>query len=219
MRKISVLSVAAVAAIVSFTITSTTQAADPAVKCEAGKLKEAGKYANCRMKADSKAVRRNEPPDYSKCLSKFADKWGNTETKAEGACPSNGDEVAVEAAITTCMADVATSLRGCVTVGGACWDLGALGDSCDDTCNALGLAYDDATRTYAGADGTLANCTAVLDAIGAVGGVPFDVPFCADGVGCVKDIFDNRGRCTDGVTNSSASSAELFRACACMLTP
>ena len=65
MKKVSFIGVAALAAIFSFTITSTVQAAaDPAVKCEAGKLKEAGKYANCRMNADSKAVKKDEDPDY-----------------------------------------------------------------------------------------------------------------------------------------------------------
>ena len=31
-------------------------AVDPAIKCEAAKLKEAGKYGFCRLKAESKAV-------------------------------------------------------------------------------------------------------------------------------------------------------------------
>ena len=74
MKKGSIIGIAAMAAIFSFTITSTTQAADPAVKCEAGKLKEAGKYANCRMKADSKAYKKDEVPDNTKCFPKFSDK-------------------------------------------------------------------------------------------------------------------------------------------------
>lgn len=34
-----------------------------AEKCEAGKLKEGGKYAFCRMKAEAKAVKTGQPLD------------------------------------------------------------------------------------------------------------------------------------------------------------
>ena len=133
----------AAALAVVFLYVPATQAGDPAVKCESGKLKEAAKYANCRLKADSKAVKKDQAPDYSKCESKFSDKWQKTESKADGACPSNGDEATVEAQITQCTGEVANGIAGTpcagASVGGFCWFLGAADDSCDDTCNGLGL--------------------------------------------------------------------------------
>jgi hypothetical protein len=67
-------------------------AVDPGPKCEAAKLKEAGKYHYCRMKAESKAVKKSEAPVYTKCVSKFNQKWPLIEQKGEGACPTNGDQ-------------------------------------------------------------------------------------------------------------------------------
>ncbi len=204
----------------SFTLTSVSSAADPAVDCGAAKMKEAGKYANCRLKADSKALKKNETPDYSRCSSKFADKWSKAEAKAAGACPSNGDEATVEAAITTCMGDVATGVApppACagVSIGGACWFLTAQGDDCDTTCAAAGLLYDEATRTYVGSDGTNANCETVMDALGAEGsGAPVDINSCDNGYGCVTE-FGDRARCTDPVTDSIAIASSLYRICAC----
>jgi hypothetical protein len=218
MKKGSIIGIAAMAAMFSFTITSTTQAADPAVKCESGKLKEAGKYASCRMKADSKAVKKGEMPDYTKCESKFSDKWSKTESKADGACPSNGDEEAVEAAITTCMGDVATGIAGgppCAgeEVGGACWFLGAAGDSCDDTCNGLGLLYDPATDGFGAASAD--NCNAVMDALGDVS-TPWVGPpvICFVPLGC-HATGGSRVLCDGASAEAQTLGAE--RACACML--
>ena len=92
---------------------SATEAADPAVKCEAGKLKESSKYAACRLKADAKAVKKGIAADYTKCESKFADKWSKTETKAgPGVCPSEGDVASMDSRITTDAAEIATLLAG-----------------------------------------------------------------------------------------------------------
>ncbi len=94
-------------------VAGTALAADPAVKCESGKLKEASKYSSCRLKADSKAVKKDEAADYAKCEAKFADKWAKAETKAGvGICPSEGDQVSMDARITTDVAEVATLLAG-----------------------------------------------------------------------------------------------------------
>lgn len=66
-----------------------TLAADPAVKCEASKHKTAGAYYSCREKAESTAITKGLPPDYSKCTAKFDDKWDGAETTGAGACPDN----------------------------------------------------------------------------------------------------------------------------------
>jgi hypothetical protein len=135
---------AATMAVVFLSVT-VTQAADPAVKCESGKLKEAGKYSNCRLKADSKGVKKGEAADYSKCESKFADKWTKTETKAgPGICPSESDQDSMDARITTDAAEIATLLaggsvstcgNGTVEAGEDC-DFGDLGG---ETCATQGL--------------------------------------------------------------------------------
>ncbi len=70
-------------------------ALDPSDKCLSSKLKVAGKYAFCRLKAESKGVKKSTPPDYTKCDAKFAAKWSSIEAKAAGACPVTGDEAAV----------------------------------------------------------------------------------------------------------------------------
>ncbi len=75
------------------------QALDPDLKCNADKVKEAGKYSFCRLKAESKAIKKGEAPDYTKCDSKYSDKWQKAESKAEGACLTNGDEAAIQAQV------------------------------------------------------------------------------------------------------------------------
>ncbi len=48
------------------------QALDPDVKCNAAKVKETAKYSACLLKAESKAIKKGEVPDFSKCDSKSA---------------------------------------------------------------------------------------------------------------------------------------------------
>ena len=71
----------------------------PAVKCYAAKVKETAKYYACRLKAESKAIKKGETPDFSKCDSKYIEKWAKAETKGEGACPTEGDEAAIQASM------------------------------------------------------------------------------------------------------------------------
>ncbi len=190
---------------------------DPAVKCVADKVKEAGKYSACRSKAESKAIKKSEAPNHSKCDSKYSDKWQKAESKAAGACPTNGDEAAIQAEVQQFVDDLVAVLQPtgpCVGVGGACWFLGFGGESCDTACADVGLAYDPATETYAGSGGTLLQCDAVLDALGQTSpplGEFGDVDCSligAAGLGCTLDNFSElRGRCTSPTTTSSASSA------------
>ena len=77
--------------------TTSAHAIDPDAKCEFSKLKEAGKYGFCRLKAESKGVKKSAAPDYSKCETKFSTKWGKAEDKAgTGVCPSEVDETDIE---------------------------------------------------------------------------------------------------------------------------
>jgi hypothetical protein len=63
-------------------------AVDPGVKCHSALLKEVGKYANCRLKAESKAVKKGVAADYGKCEEKFLDKWSKNLGKGGDACPA-----------------------------------------------------------------------------------------------------------------------------------
>jgi hypothetical protein len=66
-------------------------AADAGEKCQASKLNLAGKYGYCRSKAEAKAIKTSTPVDYSKCDAQLSGAWAAAETKAGGACPTNGD--------------------------------------------------------------------------------------------------------------------------------
>jgi len=61
-------------------------ALDPALKCQSGKNKEAGKYAFCLQKAEAKLVTTGDTGKYAaaiaKCEAKLADKWGKLEEEA-----------------------------------------------------------------------------------------------------------------------------------------
>ena len=107
---------------------------------------------------------------------------------------------------------------GGVEVGGACWFLGAGGASCDDACGAIGGVYDEATRTFAGSDGTTANCESVLDALPYAGTPPGTISCgAAFGLGCHINTTsaNSSGRCTETTTSTASSSSIIARACAC----
>jgi hypothetical protein len=99
---------------------------------------------------------------------------------------------------------------GGVHVGPSCWFTGEFGASCQTMCIAAGLEYDDATRTFAGSDGTLANCQSVLTALGHVGAT---MDFPGTGLGCVI-APGTLGRDTNPTT-ATAANGTIRRMCAC----
>lgn len=115
-----------------------------ASKCESGKLKEVSKYASCRLKADSVAVKKGLPANYSKCDTKFAGKWDKLESKCAGACPSNGDKASMQMRVTLDEAEVAILLSG-GTVPECGNDVAEGNESCDGSDLAgqdcVGLGY------------------------------------------------------------------------------
>lgn len=100
---------------------------------------------------------------------------------------------------------------GGVEVAGHCWYLGGSGATCAATCAAHG-GYSAATSTFAGSDGTNANCQLVLGALGTAGGVTdWDDSV---GVGCYK--WGSSGwRAPTPTTTPEASASGYCRACAC----
>lgn len=101
-------------------------------------------------------------------------------------------------------------------VGGFCWILGELNQSCDAVCSAALLSYNDlGTRGFAGSDGTNENCESVLDDLGAPGSGPPAFFDCADGLGCAAATGGERARCLNVATNAAATLGGVMRACAC----
>jgi len=95
-------------------------AATPAQKCQAGKNKAAGKYAACRHGAEAKLATTGDGAAYTtaiaKCATKYSTAWQKLETNAGGACPSNGDEVAIGTVVNDCTSNIATAVGGGVLV-------------------------------------------------------------------------------------------------------
>jgi hypothetical protein len=91
-------------------------AATPAQKCQAGKNTAAGAYAACRQKADAKLALKGDLAKYEtaigKCFAKFAKVWAKLESKAAGACPSDGDQTIIKNAIDAHTDSVAAHLGG-----------------------------------------------------------------------------------------------------------
>jgi hypothetical protein len=142
-------------------------AVDPDVKCESKKLATAGKYSACLFKADSKAVKKGIAPDYTKCEEKFSSAWEKHEIKAAGACPTNCDDLIVEAEIASQAGAIRDALAGAGLyasdgMGGyylpvvasekvnalrACENVFGAGNCCNDacgTCNNRGFHECDA---------------------------------------------------------------------------
>jgi len=111
---VRVIARATATAVTLFLLSTAAHAGDPAIKCETGKLKTAGQYAQCRLKAESKGVLKGIAPDYSTCESKLSTKWSSTETKAgTGVCPGgDGDETPIGSFIDACDQAVADALAG-----------------------------------------------------------------------------------------------------------
>lgn len=76
-------------------------------KCQAGKMKEAGKYADCRFKALAKGINKALTPDFTKCEEKQLNKWTKLEEKP---CSTTGDQGAVKDAIDACYTAVADAI-------------------------------------------------------------------------------------------------------------
>jgi hypothetical protein len=78
-------------------------ALDPAIKCQAVKLKLAGKYASCRLIADANAVKNGTAPDYSNCDAKIQAGWQKVEESIGGECPTIGDLEDVQDSMVECL--------------------------------------------------------------------------------------------------------------------
>ncbi len=91
-------------------------AGTPAQNCESNKNKEAGKYAECRQKAEAKFALTSDDAArtaaFQKCSDKYGLRWPAIEDRAGGACPSAGDQTAIQQYLDTATTDVAAALAG-----------------------------------------------------------------------------------------------------------
>jgi len=101
-------------------------------------------------------------------------------------------------------------------IGKGCWYLGEPSKSCEDTCSPHG-GYNELTNTYAGRQGTIAQCKEVLEvlfgqAITKVEEGPFHIP-----LGCHQFSGHSYGYVhgVDVDTSAGASWDMARRACAC----
>lgn len=179
---------------------STLLAQTPAEKCEAAKKAEAGKYAACRLKAESKLVTSGDMDKYNiaigKCATKLSDKFDKLE--AGGACPSSGDAGAIVAFLASCSDGVSTSTNGGGTLP-TCGDgdINVAGEECDGVdvggriCDSFGFT-----------GGTLA-CT---------GACKFDTSLCVTGAGseCGNGVVDGTEECDQSdLRNDTCESLEF----------
>ncbi len=184
------------AAILAVSVVSSipqASAADPAVKCESAKLKESAKYASCRLKAESKGVKKGLPADFTKCETKFTAKFNKVESKAgPGVCPSEGDEMDVNSSITVHTAALAARLGGSppLTCGNANADPGEQCDGADlRGLSCFGLGFSGGTL------GCDASC--VIDTTG-----------CIPSTTCGNDAVDGTDQC-DGFDLAGADCTTL----------
>lgn len=173
-----------------------------AEKCQAGKLKEASKYAACRLKAEAKAVRTGTAPDYATCDERFASKWAKVEDKARGACPSSGDQAAMQAFLTQQAADVTAAIAGaplpqCSAELAECTDELT---TCESELAAAARCGNGAIDAGEDCDGTLNGATCV--SLGFAGGVLSCGGCTFDTGGCwaVRFIDNGDGTITDRQT-------------------
>jgi hypothetical protein len=91
-------------------------AATPGERCESAKNREAGKYAECRQKAEATfALTGNAAMrilKLARCADGFGAKWPAIESRAGGTCPSTGDQTPVQQYLDTATAEVAAALGG-----------------------------------------------------------------------------------------------------------
>ena len=81
-------------------------------RCEAAKLKTAGKYYVCLLKAEAKGVLTGTPVGPSLCDGKLVPKWTTAEVGGGGMCPTNGDLPAIQTQVQGDVSSIALNLDG-----------------------------------------------------------------------------------------------------------
>jgi hypothetical protein len=82
-----------------------------AQQCASKKIKAAGKYGQCRMKASAKAAKTGGTADFTKCDAKLSDAFLKVETQYGPACPTTGDATAVQTRVAADALEIACDLQ------------------------------------------------------------------------------------------------------------
>lgn len=106
---------------------------------------------------------------------------------------------------------VSSCTGGGSEIGGACWYMGAAGESCTTVCSSRG-GYNSATGTFAGSSGSDVNCEAVLNALSAPAGA---IGSAGNDGGCYFATSKSQRKRGTTSTTAGFSDAGMDRACAC----
>ncbi len=89
----------------------------PSVKCQAAKLKAAGKACDCRHGIAAKALKSGTTPDFTKCAEKLAAAF--TKAEAKGGCPTTGEVPTVDGRLVALVDDLGAALQASGASGDA----------------------------------------------------------------------------------------------------
>jgi hypothetical protein len=94
-----------------------TAAVTPAQRCQSKKNQIAGKYSECRQKAEGKLAVDGDGTAYAaalaRCQATYDDKWTKAEAAAVGgACQTTADQSSIEGAVAAHTTNVASALAG-----------------------------------------------------------------------------------------------------------
>lgn len=103
------------ALVVALLAVGSARAVDPADACKADKMRRAGLYDLCLLKARSKALKKGIAPNLGRCDAQFAAGWAKAEAKAAGACPTTGDAATLAARVNADVAGVIAALTPTTT--------------------------------------------------------------------------------------------------------
>ncbi|MCC6765951.1 MAG: alpha/beta fold hydrolase [Deltaproteobacteria bacterium] len=132
----------------------------PARKCQAAKLKAAGKACECRHAVAAKALASGATPDFTKCAGKLADAFAKAEAK--GSCPATGEDATVDGRLVDLVTDLSTSLQASGATGDAAACVAAKLKAAGKECACLQKVQ--ATATLKGMTPDFSTCDAKLAA-------------------------------------------------------
>lgn len=132
-------------------------AIDPAVRCEAQKVKAAGDYADCRLMAEQRAIMQSKPVDFTRCEETFSRVWQRIEDRDGAACPTLSDAMVVQDFVEECTDTIATALSGAgFPPPPVCQTFPATGQTTQFVLNDDGAIEAGATLSYTdNGDGTI----------------------------------------------------------------